>query len=272
MRKNGYLVVLLSLIAVISLSVFTVARLALFSSTQQAVAVTNVLERWSLLREGTLTACVHTGFAPVLYRTPQGLAGSDIVILRGFAARYRLELEYKEVPFDGIWLRPGRDECDLAMAGIAYIENRESPGVAWSDAYFVVKRSFLIRASDAEQYRSVADLSGHRLGYVTGSTAQWDIEGRRLARHTLREYASAIEGVRDLHNGRLDAFAAGDVSARFIAHRFPELLVLDIAQQGRAELFSIPSRNKSHIVEDLNCYLKEVLTHEDSGHGARAMP
>jgi len=226
-----------------------------FAST--AFAVDQPSKGLSLLHEGKLTACVYTGFEPVLYRTPEGLAGSDIKLLQGFAAREGLELQYIEVPFDGIWLRPGDNECDIAAAGIGETVGRDSPGVAWSQAYYSVKRSLLIRAGDASRFASFSDFSGRRIGFVEGSTAQFDLEARHFPKTIQIGYGAIAEGMSDLFAGQIDAFAAGDVSTAFIAGKRPALGVIDIHRPGETELFAFPTRGASGIVGRLNAYINE---------------
>ena len=213
----------------------------------------------SLLHAGKLTACVYTGFEAVLYRTPHGLAGSDITLLEGFAQSEGLDLDYREVPFDGIWLRPGHNECDIAAAGIGTTVGRDSPGVAWSDAYYSVRRSLLIRASDASRFASFADFSGRRIGFVAGSSAQFDLEARHWPKTIQVGYKTVERGIDDLLAGRIDAFAAGNVSTAFIAERQPELRTLDINREGEMEVFAFPTRATSGIVGRLNDYIETTL-------------
>src|SRR5215469_11531652 len=102
------------------------------------------------LKPGQLTVCTYGGFAPVCYKNPAGqLIGLDVSFLTRFAESLGFKIELIEEPFDGIWTLPGANRCDVAGAGIMKRDDRPvGPGGSWSDPYFQVKRSLLVRAVD----------------------------------------------------------------------------------------------------------------------------
>jgi ABC-type amino acid transport substrate-binding protein len=236
----------------------------------EASAVDHPAKGPAVLHAGTLTACVYTGFEPILYRTPQGFAGSDITLLQGFAAREGFALHYKEVPFRDIWLRPGDNECDVAAGGLGETVGRDSPGVAWSKPYYSMKRSLLIRAGDASRFKSISDFSAKRIGFVEGSTAQFDLEARHYPKTIQIGYRTIAEGMSALFAGRIDAFAVGDASAAFLGKQQPALGVIDIHRPGEMELLAFPTRAQSGIVGRLNDYINGYIREVGGALGADA--
>lgn len=142
-----------------------------------AVAAPTVAAAQTIAPE-TITVCASTAFRPVLYRDGGNLVGYDVDFLRRFAASRNMALVFRDFPFDGIWLRPGRDECDLAAAGITDFPSRHSAGVEWSRPYFTVLRTLLIRRQEAGALRTIADFPGRTIGFVTNSSADRDVRAR----------------------------------------------------------------------------------------------
>src|SRR5688500_2524413 len=105
---------------------------------------------FTTLKPGQLTVCTYGGFAPVCYKNPAGqLIGLDVSFLTRFAEIVGLAIEVIEKPFDGIWTLPSANDCDVAGAGIMRRDDRPvGAGGSWSDSYFEVRRSLLVRASE----------------------------------------------------------------------------------------------------------------------------
>jgi hypothetical protein len=99
---------------------------------------------------GELTLCTYGGFAPVCYKSPTGqLIGLDVSFLTRFAESLRVAIVTYEKPFDGIWTLPSADVCNIAGAGVMRRGDRlVGSGGSWSDAYFQVERSLLVRSGE----------------------------------------------------------------------------------------------------------------------------
>ena len=208
------------------------------------------------LAPGVLTVCASAAFPPVLFKSGQALVGSDVAFLRGFANSHKLELAFREFAFDGLWLRPGRDECDLAAAGLSHLASRESPGVVWSRPYHTVLRTLLIRRDRGATLRTIADFSGKSIGFVTNSTADLDVRARAPNGAVLRDYAEAAPGIADVRAGTLDAFADGNVTSEDFAARFPELAVIDAHSFDPPEVLAFALRARSGLREALDGYIE----------------
>src|SRR5262245_18579747 len=120
-----------------------------------------------------LTVCTYGGFAPVCYKNQAGqLIGLDVSSLTRFAESLGLAIGLTEKPFDGIWTLPGANDCDGPGAGIMKRDDRPvGAGGSWSDPYFQVKRSLLVRATDKTEFDDYKSLSGKTIVVTRGSTA-----------------------------------------------------------------------------------------------------
>jgi ABC-type amino acid transport substrate-binding protein len=186
----------------------------------------NDAEKLTTLVPRQLTVCTYGGFAPVCYKNPNDqLIGLDVSFLTRFAESLGCSIVTIEQSFDGIWTLPGKDICDIAGAGIMRREDRPpGPGGEWSDPYFEVQRSLLVRAADQAAFDQPATLTGRTIVVTRGSTAELDAR-KRYPHCTIRFVDEIAKGQSDaqayivktlIANHQADAFGEGDVSNRYL--------------------------------------------------------
>ena len=224
------------------------------------------------LKPGQLTVCTYGGFAPVCYRNPAGqLIGLDVSFLTRFAESLGLAIELLEKPFDQIWTLPGANDCDVAGAGIMKRDDRPvGTGGAWSESYFEVKRSLLVREADKAAFDDYKTLSGKKIIVTRGSTADID---------AVKRYPGCrIEFVDEIAAGQSDAqeyivqeliakhqadgFGEGDVSNQYLRNKYGKdveggLALADVHPiDGITETFNFITRNAgTGILERLNAFI-----------------
>jgi ABC-type amino acid transport substrate-binding protein len=179
---------------------------------------------------GQLTVCTYGGFAPVCYKNPAGqLIGLDVSFLTRFAESLGLAIVTIDKPFDAIWTLPGENVCDIAGAGVMRRDDRHAgPGGSWSDAYFEVERSLVVRTREKAEFDDYERLRGKRIVVTRGSTA--DIDARtRYPRCTIQFVDEIAKGQPDaqeyivktlIANDQADAFGEGDVSNRYLRDKY----------------------------------------------------
>ena len=165
--------------------------------------------------------------------------------------------------FQGIWQKPGESDSlyDLAAAGITATPKRKetSEGVVWSNNYFHVKRSFLIRSSDEKRFVTICDFKGRKVAVTKASTADDDLKVRNPCNAELVYVSDQNAAIDALLAGEFDAFAEGDVSNDYLATLRPgKLLVIDRHNMfpDGGEPFSFPMREASGILDAMNAWLK----------------
>lgn len=209
----------------------------------------------NLLQPGRLLVGAYAAFAPISWSDDGQPAGRDISFLRLFAEQHALALEVRFFPFDGLWERPGRDECDLAAAGLAPMPSRMYPGVVWSHPYFAVQRALLVRA-EQPQVRTIADLAGRRIAVTRGSTAEDDVLARKPASARVVYTVDQRQSLGELAAGTIDAYATGDAGAPYLAERSGgRLVVADVHPYRLPERFAFPLRAASGIEAAINAFI-----------------
>jgi ABC-type amino acid transport substrate-binding protein len=215
---------------------------------------------WNTLKPGVLTVWTYSGFAPVCFVKDGEPAGLDISFLRKFAAYHEImKVDFvARCEFDGIWFMPGKERCDIAAAGISPWQRRkdESPGVVWTDDYFHVRRSLLIRERDKDTFRTIGDFENKTIGVTRNSSADIDTEARKPDSAKIKYYQDQSAAVADLLAGSIDAFAEGDVSNLYLAKDRPLMLIDEHEMDPKnPEAFSFPVRQASGIVDALNAWI-----------------
>ncbi len=150
-----------------------------FTASLAATAHAAAAPSFKTLESGKLKVCLYKGFAPFASLGKDGWQGWDVDYLKGFAkANGNLQFEVVETNFEGIWLEPGKNHCDIAGTGISDTEDRRKatgPAGDWSNTYYHVVRTFLVRTADFIKLAKVDDLRGKKAIVTKGSTANSDL-------------------------------------------------------------------------------------------------
>lgn len=211
----------------------------------------------NLLQSGQLLIGAYDAFAPISWSDDGRAAGRDIDFLRLFAEQHGLTLQVLFFSFDGLWERPGRDECDVAAAGLAPMPSRVYPGVVWSAPYFAVQRALLVRA-EQPQVRTIADLAGRTIAVTRGSTAEDDVLARKPSSARVVYTVDQRQSLDELDSGAIDAYATGDAGAHYLAERSGgRFVVTDVHPYRLPERFAFPLRAASGLETAINAFIDE---------------
>lgn len=99
-------------------------------------------------------------------------------ILSAFAEENDLELDLQVITFDQSWALPAVDELDIAATGITPLPERKVEGASNSDYYSIVKRGLRIKVEDRDQFKTIDDFIGYKVGAVKGMTSELDLRRR----------------------------------------------------------------------------------------------
>ena len=238
--------------------------------------MTNSATAVATLVPGQLTVCTYGGFAPVCYKNPAGqLIGLDVSFLTRFAESLGLAIQTIEKPFNDIWTLPGAgvgtNACDVAGAGVMRRNDRQvGPGGSWSDDYFQVERSLLVRAAEQADFDDYRALRDKKIVVTRGSTADIDAHERypgckiqfvdEVAKGQPDAQAYIVKEL--IANHRADAFGEGDVSNRYLRDKYGKAVAGGLALadvhpiDGPTETFNFIARNASSgVLDRLNAFI-----------------
>jgi polar amino acid transport system substrate-binding protein len=140
------------------------------SSTTTAAATATPPD--GLVTNGKLTACSDTPYEPFEFEGTDGQqTGYDIDLLRDIAGDAGLQLDVKDLPFDGILGSLAAGDCDVVASAVTITDERKQQ-VDFSSPYFDADQSLLVNAGDDGKYAKLEDLTGQRIGVQSGTTGE----------------------------------------------------------------------------------------------------
>lgn len=156
--------------------------------------------------QAKLTVGTSADFAPYeFHKTVDGkdtIVGFDIEIAKEVAKDADAELVIEDMDFDSLLMALDTGKLDFVISGMNPTpERRES--VDFSDIYYLGEHSVLVNKDAVDQYKSVDDLKGKKIGVQKGSI-QEEI-GQGIENAELTSLAKLPELVMELKTGRVDA-------------------------------------------------------------------
>ncbi len=143
------------------------------------------------------------------------VVGFDIDIAREIADDLGVELEIRDMDFDGLLAALVAGNIDFIVAGMVPTEERKE-SVDFSIPYYAAEQRFLVRAEDVDELNSIEALEGKRIG-AQMSTVQETIAEEMIENPAERRYLSRINDlVMDLKSGRIDGIVlVGPVASAY---------------------------------------------------------
>lgn len=156
------------------------------------------------------------------------VVGFDIDIAREIANDLGVELEIRDMDFDGLLAALVAGNIDFIVAGMVPTEERRE-SVDFSMPYYAAEQRFLVRAEDVDELNTIESLEGKRIG-AQMSTVQETIAEEMIENPAERRYLSRINDlVMDLKSGRIDGIVLVGPVASAYASADPDLEMSDIS-------------------------------------------
>ena len=130
------------------------------------------------------------------------IVGFDIDIAKEVAKDLGVELEIKDMDFNGLLAALDTENIDFVVAGMVPTEKRKE-SVDFSKVYYNPEQGLLVRAEDKEKYKSIEDLSGMKVGAQKG-TMQEDIVLKVFEDPQLKALGKITDLVLELKNKKID--------------------------------------------------------------------
>lgn len=171
---------------------------------------------------GTLVVGTAADYPPFAYYTEDfELTGFDIALAEEIGRRLGVELEMRDMAFDGL---PGALEVgqiDLAIAAISVSEEREALS-DFSRVYFVSEDAILARRDNTTMISTVEALAPFRVGVQNASVFQHWLQTNLVDRglmpaDQLLVYSEIDEALVDLQDGRIDFIVSDLLPAQVAA-------------------------------------------------------
>lgn len=131
------------------------------------------------------------------------IVGFDISIAKQVAADLGVELEVKDMDFDGLLVALQANKVDMVFAGMTPNKERKE-NADFSDIYYTATHRFILRSGEETSIKSMDDLKGKKIGVQKGSI-QEKIAQANFDAENIKSLAKVTDLVLDLKNNKVDA-------------------------------------------------------------------
>ena len=184
------------------------------------------------------------------------IVGFDIEIAKEIAKALGVELEIKDMDFDGLILALNADKVDFVLAGMTPDPERD---VDFSKIYYRALQGVLINAENADKFKTVEDLYGKRIGAQKG-TIQEKIAESEIQDLDLKGLAKIPDLVLEVKHNKVDAVIMEKPVAEAYADRHDDLILMDLtfedAEGGSAVAVK---RGNPELIEEINKILDRLM-------------
>ena len=130
------------------------------------------------------------------------IVGFDIDIAKEVAKDLGVELEIKDMDFNGLLAALDTGNVDFVVAGMVPKEERKK-SADFSKVYYNPDQGFLIRVEDKEKYKSIDDLDGMKIGAQKG-TMQEDMALEMFQNSEIKSLGKITDLILELKNKKLN--------------------------------------------------------------------
>lgn len=155
------------------------------------------------------------------------IVGFDVEIAKAIADKLGVELEIKDMKFDGLLAALKTGKIDLVIAGMNPTEERKQ-SVDFSNIYYTSSQSVVVRAEDKDKYKTLADLKGKQIG-VQKATVQEGLAKDQIEGAQLKSLGKLTDVVLELENKKIDAAVMEGPVAKFYIDKNKNLVATEAA-------------------------------------------
>ena len=182
----------------------------------------------------TLVVGTSADYAPFEFMYPDEsgemvYGGIDVSVAQYVADEMGLTLQVENMSFDNLLTSLAKGDFDMVLAAMEATPDRLE-NADFSDPYYTdVPPALLVKAANADQYKTLADLNGKSVGAQTATTKLDVVNGIEGA--TPVPLASVLDLVNELVYDKVDAILVdGGVAAEYAAAN-PELVIADASSE-----------------------------------------
>lgn len=258
MKKN-YFVKVLATIIVLTL-VFSLAACGSKAATQggEQKAATKLEQ---IKAKGKIVLGTSADYPPYEFHKEingkDEIVGFDIEIAKAIAKDLGVELEIKDMKFDGLLAALVVDDIDFIVAGMVPKEERKK-SVDFSNQYYQAEQNVLIRAEDAQKITSIEALKGLKVG-AQKSTVQEDLAKEKSGAAEVKSLSKITDLVLELKNKKIDAVVLVEPVANAYARQNPDLIVSGISLGSEEGVAIAVNKGTPDLLEAINKSLDTMI-------------
>jgi polar amino acid transport system substrate-binding protein len=221
-------------------------------------------DEFGLVDSGKLTVCSDIPYAPFEYEDGGDLKGIDVDLMKAVAEKLDLEAEFRDTDFDGIFASLAAGNCDVIASSVSITDERKQAN-NFSQGYFQIQQSLLVRKGDEGTYKDFASLKGKTIGVQSETTgAAFATEEGGKAGVQIKEFTGADDLFTALKAEQIDGIVQDFPINSYNAETTGETVVSATFDSGEPEEYGIVVPKKStELLQAIDEALDELRTSGD---------
>ncbi|KUO71383.1 MAG: amino acid ABC transporter [Clostridia bacterium BRH_c25] len=250
-------------IMLLMVMLFTLAACAAKTSSEAAPAEGQVAagKVEAIKAKGKIVLGTAADYPPYEFHKEIGgkdqIVGFDIDIAKAIAKDLGVELEIKDMKFDGLLAALVADDIDFIIAGMVPKEERKK-SVDFSIPYYQAEQKMLVKAEIADKIKSVDDLKGMKIG-AQKSTVQEDIANTKIEASEVKALSKITDLVLELKNGKIEGLILVAPVAAAYAKQNQDLIVPDITFGKEDGVAVAVNKGNTDLVDSINTTLDKLM-------------
>lgn len=230
--------ILNKIIAVVAVSAIAISAIGCGSSTKtegektEGAAVEQKADGGNLddiKSKGKLVVGTSADYPPYEFHAIKDgkdeIVGFDIDIAKEVAKDLGVELEVKDMDFDGLLVALQAGKVDMVFAGMTPTDERKE-NADFSDIYYTATHRFILRSGEEGSVKSFDDLKDKKIGVQKGSI-QEGIAKDNFDVANIKSLAKVTDLVLDLKNNKVDAILIEEGVAKINCDKNKDIAVSD---------------------------------------------
>jgi polar amino acid transport system substrate-binding protein len=190
-----------------------------------------------LVKDGKLTVCSDIPYAPFEYEDDGELKGIDVDLMKGIASQLGLDADFRDTDFDGIFAALAAGNCDVIASSVSITDERKKEN-DFTEGYFEINQSMLVRKGDEAKYKDFASLKGKTVGVQSETTGAEFATGEcKDAGCEIKEFTGADELFTALKAKQIDAVVQDFPINSYNAETTGDTVVSNTFDSGEAEQY-----------------------------------
>lgn len=179
--------------------------------------------------KGKLVVGTSADYPPYEFHTMANgkdeIVGFDIDVAKEVAKDLGVELEVKDMDFDGLLVALQAGKVDMVFAGMTPTDERKE-NADFSDIYYSATHRFILRSGEEGSVKSFDDLKGKKIGVQKGSI-QEGIAKDNFDEANIKSLAKVTDLVLDLKNKKVDAILIEEGVAKINCDKNKDIAMSD---------------------------------------------
>lgn len=180
--------------------------------------------------KGTLTVALSPDYPPFEFQMIKDgkneIVGSDIDLANAIGKKLGVKVKISPMDFNNVLASLTTGKADLAISGISEQPDRKK-SYDFSDVYYSAENYIVVKKSDVNKYKTLADFDGKKIATQKGSI-QENIAKTSMAKSVEIALPTIGDEVNEIKGGMVQGAIVEDLIAKAYVSANPDLAILPV--------------------------------------------